>query len=257
MNLTEGDLLSPLRQPATNRIQASINFNDFTLSDLPSHTTTITTMASIVVEPPSTVTTGTQMYPPVVARIRISGIQDGGAYVYGQAILLDGAGNVLANQLGGTVVVTPTVLADSSSRRGGSSSRNNSPTSLYFAFLDLSIAWPGVYSIRIDIHMLDYNDAQGSRYLASAETQTITALDESVAVGRPCEYPASFSPFQIRKANRFSSSIRTRHYPSPSRCWRSHSQLINYPISISRFPGLAIEARRQLLEGLLLVLNSL
>jgi len=143
-------------------------------------------MASIAVQPPTQNPTNTQLYPPVVARIRADGIasaeQSDFAYLFAMAVLLDHNGNILEGQLGGTPVVTGMHMLDGS---GGSGSSSSAPSSLYFAFPDLYMSWAGTYSIRIDVYVVDYHDPNGARLLAQAETRSIAVYDEDVAVERP------------------------------------------------------------------------
>jgi len=107
------------------------------------------------------------------------------------AVLLDASGSVLEGQLGGNTVTTGVTLSEESGGSGvGSSSRSGSSSSsyLYFAFPDLFVLYSGNYSIRVDIHLVDYQDAaQGARLLAQAETRSFTVYDEYVAVEKPGE----------------------------------------------------------------------
>src|SRR3569833_1684399 len=143
-------------------------------------------MASIAVQPTTQNTTNTQLYPPVVARIRADGIasaeQSDFAYLFAMAVQLDHNGNILEGQLGGPPVVTGMHMLDGS---GGSGSSSSAPSSLYFAFPDLYMSRAGTYSFLIDVYVVDYHVPIVARLLAQAETRSIAVYDGDGAGGGP------------------------------------------------------------------------
>ena len=144
-------------------------------------------MVAIAVQPPTQTMTNTPFYPPVVARTKVEGLvgaeQTDYSYVFAMAVLLDSSGNVLEGQLGGTHMVSGTSVTENwgSGGGGGSSSRS----ALYFVFSDLSVGTAGVYSIRIDVYLVDYADPQGARLMDQTESRVVSVYEEQVAVERP------------------------------------------------------------------------
>ncbi|KAK5659644.1 hypothetical protein OQA88_851 [Cercophora sp. LCS_1] len=146
-------------------------------------TTASITMASICVQPPNQTSIQTQMYPPVVARARVNGINQSYTYVFAMAVLLNGSGNVLGGELGGNTVTTGMSLPDDGGSSSDGSSRSGS-NQLYFAFTDLFTTYVGTYSIRVDIYLVDYGDTEGARMLSQAETRSFDVYDNACALER-------------------------------------------------------------------------
>ncbi|KAJ9137105.1 hypothetical protein NKR23_g9364 [Pleurostoma richardsiae] len=145
-------------------------------------------MVAVVVSPPQQGSANTILYPPLVARTREEGLVGADpsySYVFAMAVLLDANGNVLEGQLGGNTVVTGVFMLDNNGSTGGGSSSSAGRSSLYFAFPDLYVAYAGTYTLRVDVYLVDYDNPNGARLLAQAETRPFTVYEESVAAERP------------------------------------------------------------------------
>lgn len=130
----------------------------------------------IAVQPPSQVQVGTPI-PPVVATIR-SRREHQGFYFFAMVVLIGSDGTILEVGLGGNLVSTGILLDDASSR-----SRRH----VVFAFSDLSIAYEGTYSLRLDLYKVAYENPDGATLEEQIETTGITVLNTRVPRSRPCK----------------------------------------------------------------------
>ncbi|KAI1631559.1 hypothetical protein F4809DRAFT_159578 [Biscogniauxia mediterranea] len=133
-------------------------------------------MINIEVQPPTQTQAGTVMYPPVV----VSSENDA-AYDFVQVTLLDIYGQVIDDQLYGTLSTSPQGLNDRSARRSTSAPLE------YSVFPDLVLGYPGYYTLRINAIRMDYSSPDGpvAVIVASAMTREIYVCDQSVATEVP------------------------------------------------------------------------
>ncbi|KAL9948978.1 hypothetical protein ACHAO5_001229 [Verticillium nonalfalfae] len=137
-------------------------------------------MVSIAVQPPTETQTCRPIYPPVVAQTHVrAGGRHNNTHLFATAALLDDQGRVLDGQLGGALVATGYAVEDR-----GSGSRQQS---VAFAFPDLALTYAGVYSIRVDVYRVNYDDGDtdNATMIEQAETELFYGFSEAVAVQRP------------------------------------------------------------------------
>ncbi|KAG7135148.1 hypothetical protein HYQ45_007009 [Verticillium longisporum] len=137
-------------------------------------------MVSIAVQPPTETQTCRPIYPPVVAQTHVrAGGRHNNTHLFATAALLDDQGRVLDGQLGGALVATGYAVEDR-----GSGSRHQS---VAFAFPDLALTYAGVYSIRVDVYRVNYDDGDtdNATMIDQAETELFYGFSEAVAVQRP------------------------------------------------------------------------
>lgn len=130
-----------------------------------------TTMADIVVQPPSQIKTGQGLYPQTIAKQSV--IYEPEAHYFATAVLLSEKGKVLDGQLDGTKAVAGFQLEESTST-----------STLLFAFNDLAISKQGSYNIRLDIYK---SGAAGATLVQQLKTSRITVTNGSVSPQQPCE----------------------------------------------------------------------
>ena len=139
-------------------------------------------MVAIAVQPPSRAQVAVKLYPPVIARSRMSNT-DGNLFAV--AVLLDSRGEVLSETLGGTLLSTICDLDNV-----GSSTR---PCTA-FVFADLTILSTGDYTIRVDIHNVDQAGGGIITLMEQIETNKVKVYNEDIAAGHPCK-PNPMLPF--------------------------------------------------------------
>lgn len=134
-------------------------------------------MFTIAVQPPSAAGPSRTLYPPIIARSRPSPstTEADVYYMFATAVLRDAEGNLLTENLGGTLSASGMFLGD---RRGGS---------VAFAFADLAVPCEGEYSVRVDVYKVDCS-GQGAVLVDQAETRVFGVYDGDVPPERPCKF---------------------------------------------------------------------
>ncbi|PKS10381.1 hypothetical protein jhhlp_002132 [Lomentospora prolificans] len=156
-------------------------------------------MFSIAVQPPAQARANAKLYPPVIAKGRPAGTTEIDApYLFATAVLRDADGNLSLDRLRGTLSATGLCLEETRSSSG-----TGQPVA--FMFPDLSVAYEGSYSIRVDVYYVDYQDGQGAVLVDQVETRMFDISDLDV----PSQRPSSEERSIIRK-------LRDQGHPVPS-----------------------------------------
>ena len=133
-------------------------------------------MFSIAVQPPSQARVCRALYPPIVAKGRLVSSPDEADvyYMFATAVLKDAEGNLLTENLDGTLSASGVFLEE---RRTGS---------VVFMFSDLAVPCCGTYSVRVDVYKVDCM-GQGAVLLDQTETRIFRVYDVDVPSERPCK----------------------------------------------------------------------
>ncbi|RYP53480.1 hypothetical protein DL768_001517 [Monosporascus sp. mg162] len=134
-------------------------------------------MITVEVQPPSQAQAGALLYPPVVVSS-----ESNADYDFVQIVLLDPYGRVLEDQLWGTLT-TSMKSVDDGQASGSSGSLQ------YATFPDLAIAYPGTYTLRVNVVRMDYSspDASAAVIVSSTTTREINSYEDPVASEVPCK----------------------------------------------------------------------
>jgi hypothetical protein len=143
-------------------------------------------MFSVAVQPPSQARANTRLYPPLIAMGYPSGTTEADVpYLFATAVLRDSEGNLIPEQLIGTLTAGGACAED---RRLAGTSQP-----IVFMFPNLSVAYEGSYSIRVDVYRVDFRDAQGAILVDQVESRTFDVYDVDVPSQKPCE--SRFLPY--------------------------------------------------------------
>lgn len=134
-------------------------------------------MFSIAVQPPSQVRACRTLYPPIIAKGRpTSNTTEADIYyMFATAVLRDAEGNLLTENLDGTLSASGMFLEE---RRAGN---------VVFMFPDLAVPCSGTYSVRVDVYKVDCT-GQGAVLLDQTDTRIFEVYDVDVPSERPCEF---------------------------------------------------------------------
>lgn len=197
MPITYQSVLSPKRfQCRANNPSDTITFFQ------PHHHTPTMAHFRIAVQPPSEIQLSQTLYPPIVAKMSARRAHQG-VYFFAMAVLLREDGYVLDGYLGGNTVSTGVLVNEN-----GSSSRS----SIVFVFPELSIQYEGVFSVRLDLYQVSYEDPEGATLEDQVETSRISVFNSPVSRKRPCE--SSISSYHLVNFDRltFLVSIRRENF---------------------------------------------
>ncbi|SPO00593.1 uncharacterized protein DNG_03342 [Cephalotrichum gorgonifer] len=141
-------------------------------------------MFSIAVQPPAHARASRKIYPPVIAKGRLTSntTEADVCYMFATAVLRDAEGNLLTDRLDGTLSASGMFLPE---RRAGD---------VVFMFPDLAVPYSGAYSVRVDVYKVDCT-GEGAVLLDQAETRIFEVYDGDV----PPERPSSEEWLIIRK----------------------------------------------------------
>lgn len=134
-------------------------------------------MITIAVQPPSQVQAGTVIYPPLVVSS-----EAGADYDFVQVALIDPYGRVMENHLWGTLSVNKQPIGDSQAATSGTALE-------YAAFPNLSLTYPGTYTLQVTAFRMDYSDTEhiNAVVVTSKMTREINVYDQAVASETPCK----------------------------------------------------------------------
>ncbi|TQV92518.1 hypothetical protein V2A60_007199 [Cordyceps javanica] len=124
----------------------------------------------IAVRPPCRAQTRTPLSPPIVVQLT-SDECGSGIHFFTTAVLLDpSSGAVAEGLLEGTTAATGVLL---------------NPSTMVFAFADLSIGAAGLYALRLDVYGMYPDSTDGATLIAQLETTEISVQDDPVSSQPP------------------------------------------------------------------------
>ncbi|PHH69330.1 hypothetical protein CDD80_6825 [Ophiocordyceps camponoti-rufipedis] len=146
------------------------------------------------VQPPRRMQANSYLYPPVMAKQSLRAA-DGSVDYFATATVIDRQGSVLDGCLQGTKAVSRFEIAGS---KPGS-------RSFVFPFTDLSISYPGTYTVRIDIYQYMPGDYAGAALIDQLYSKSISVTDTPT----PRESPSSDERLVLRKAREAGIPVQT------------------------------------------------
>ncbi|RDA90630.1 hypothetical protein CP533_2777 [Ophiocordyceps camponoti-saundersi (nom. inval.)] len=139
----------------------------------------------MAVQPPRRSQAGSHLHPPIMAKQTVRG-PDNGVDYFATVTVVDRQGSVVDGYLQGTKAVSRFEISGS---KPGS-------RSFVFPFTDLSISYPGTYTVRVDIYQFLPGDYAGAALIDQLHTKPISVLEAPT----PRESPSSDERSVMRKA---------------------------------------------------------
>ncbi|KAI5465392.1 hypothetical protein BGZ63DRAFT_399865 [Mariannaea sp. PMI_226] len=133
---------------------------------------------NVAVQPPKQAQVGRALYPPVIAHLSSSAVEDGYYYFAMASLTTAEDGEVSGANLDGTITVN--------------AQAPSSDSSLVFVFPDLSVNARGSFILRIDVYKAALQGFSGTTLHDQVYTRSVTIRRGSVSYQKPASREADY-----------------------------------------------------------------